>query len=109
MSDSIFPRNWVYLAFDMDVDPQQESLDNLYSVEINPDDLDFLSYAVTCIAKSPDSIYDREKFEKQLKAHPILVDYANREKYCQRNNLSLKRDATLFALKVKLKKMDYPL
>ena len=92
-------------AFDDEFEDSSEDINNdFYSININPDDIDFLKDVIQVLQKSPDNIYDEMKFAQELEAHSLVLAYSLREGYCRSNNLSLKQDMELRRLQMNLKK-----
>ncbi|QOS39739.1 DNA primase [Treponema rectale] len=92
-------------AFDDEFEDSSEDINNdFYSININPDDIDFLKDVIQVLQKSPDNIYDEMKFAQELEAHSLVLAYSLREGYCRSNNLSLKQDKELRRLQMNLKK-----
>ena len=84
------------VGFDLDgVQPERDSLEDAYSITINPDDLEFLSSAVEFLSESNENVYSKDNFLRELRIHPLLGKYDARMRYCRENNLSLKTDKEL--------------
>lgn len=83
---------------------EEETYDMIFSLNINPDDIDFMKRAIGYISSADDSIYAKETFMNMLEVHQLLVQFSSREEFCRKNNLSLKLDKELCQLKIKMKK-----
>ncbi len=83
---------------------EEETYDMIFSLNINPDDIDFMKRAIGYISSASDTIYSKETFLNMLEAHQLLLQYSSREEFCRNNNLSLKLDGELCRLKIKMKK-----
>ncbi len=90
---------------DMDEEKkEEETYDMIFSLNINPDDIDFMKRAVRYISAASDAIYSKDSFLNMLEAHQLLLQFSSREEFCRKNNLSLKLDSELCRLKIKMKK-----
>ncbi len=92
------------LPFDDDFEVSDKDEDaDFYSIDINPDDLDFLNGCVGMMRGCSDHVYSQTAFDRELSLHPLLLAYSIREGYCRQNNLSVKNDKEILKLKKELK------
>lgn len=90
-------------GFDLEgIDGKDDSIEDAFSININPDDLEFLSVAIEFLSRSNDKVYARENFLRELKIHPLLSKYDARMRFCRENNLSIKTDKELRDIYVEL-------
>ena len=92
-------------GFDLEgIDGKDDSIEDAFSININPDDLEFLSVAIEFLSRSNDKVYARENFLRELKIHPLLSKYDARMRFCRENSLSIRTDKELRDIYVELLK-----
>lgn len=94
------------LGFDIDDDSAINPFDDIYNIDIHPDDLNFLNKAIISIKHCPDSFYGKDEMERMLKIHPILLKYVNREKVCREEMISVSNDVEIRKIIIQLKKLN---
>lgn len=89
---------------DFDDEIIKNPLDDIYEIDIHPDDLIFLTKTIDLIKNSPDSFYGKDEMKRMLLIHPILLKYVNREKFCRENMISTQNDIEIRKIIIQLKR-----